>query len=134
MPKNLIVARFIDGRVLKGVSLDVDPRKPFCHLRTDDQGSVKVDLVDVKAIFFVRSLIGRPKYTEEKHVTPGDSRLVGTRRVRAVFRDNEEIVGLMNHFPPIATYFFLMPVDPGSNNIRMLVNRDALKTISEITD
>lgn len=133
MQGHLIVARYIDGTVLKGVSLDVDPKKPVCHLKTDSGGTVEVALADVKALFFVKSAVGHPEYHEQKEVTPGDIRLHGARRVRAVFADNEEIVGLMNRFPPATPYFFMLPIDPASNNIRMLVNRAALKDISEIT-
>jgi len=132
MQGHLIVARFIDGRVLKGVSLDVDPKKPTCHLKTDSGGTIEVSLAEVKALFFVKTAGGRPEYNEARDAAPGDSRLHGTRRVKAVFQDAEEIVGLMNRFPPITPYFFMLPIDPASNNIRMLVNRSALREIIEV--
>jgi hypothetical protein len=132
MQGHLIVARFIDGKVLKGVSLDVDPKKPICHLKTESGGTIEVALADVKALFFVKTAGGRAEYNEVKEATPGDSRLHGTRRVKAVFQDAEEIVGLMNRFPPITPYFFMLPIDPASNNIRMLVNRAALREITEV--
>ena len=28
---NEVVAHYLDGRVVKGVSLDVDPGRPVCH-------------------------------------------------------------------------------------------------------
>ena len=129
---HLIVAHFIDGRVQKGLSLDVDPRKPLCHLKTESGGMIEVALADVKALFFVKSAAGRPAYQESKDVVPGDSRLVGAKRVRVVFADREEIVGLMNRFPPITPYFYMLPIDLESNNIRILVNRSAVKQIGEV--
>jgi hypothetical protein len=130
---HLIVAHFVDGSVQKGLSLDVDPKKPLCHLKTETGGMVEIALKDVKALFFVKSATGRATYQESKEIVPGDSRLLGARRVRVVFADREEIVGHMNRFPPITPSFFMLPVDPESNNIRILVNRAAVKQIGEVT-
>lgn len=132
MQGHLIVARFIDGRVQKGTSTDVDPRRPNCHLTTASGEKIEVSLASVKALFFVKTATGRPDYQESKGGTAGDSRLLGTRRVRVVFGDQEEIVGLMNRYPPITPYFFMLPIDPQSNNIRILVNRAAVVEMVEV--
>ena len=34
--------------------------------------------------------------------------------------------GLMNRYPPNRPYFFVLPMDPASNNVRILVNREAV--------
>ncbi len=134
MQGHLIVANFLDGTVRKGMSLDVGPKRPTCHLKTQTGETIKVSLSDLKALFFVKTSTGRPAYIDAKEVAPGDSRLVGARRVRVVFADGEEIVGLMNHFPPVTPYFFMLPIDPLSNNIRILVNRAAVKEMGEVRD
>jgi len=133
MHGHLIVAHFIDGTVQKGLSLDVDSKKPLCHLKTRTGGTIEVALADVKALFFVKTATGRPTYNDAKDTEPGDSRLVGAKRVRVVFADSEEIVGLMNRYPPITPYFYMLPMDPASNNIRILVNRAAVKDMAEVT-
>ena len=132
MQGHLIVAHFIDGSVKKGQSLDVDPKKPACHLKTETGGTIEVALADTKALFFVRSPTGDPARNDAKAVAPGDSRLLGARRVRVMFADREEIVGLMNRYPPITHYFFMLPIDPLSNNVRILVNRAAVKEMGEV--
>ncbi|HEU5219646.1 MAG TPA: hypothetical protein VFU23_13385 [Gemmatimonadales bacterium] len=132
MQGHLIVAHFVDGSVKKGQSLDVDPKRPLCHLKTESGGTIEVALADVKALFFVRSATGDPSRDEARDPVPGDLRLVGARRVRVMFADKEEIVGLMNRYPPITHYFFMLPIDPLSNNIRILVNRDAVKEMGEV--
>ena len=132
MQGHLIVANCLDGTVLKGMSLDVDPKRPKCHLKTRTGGMVEVSLSDVKALFFVKTETGRPAYNAAKDVAPGDSRLVGAKRVRVAFADGEKIVGLMNRFPPITRFFFMLPIDPLSNNIRILVNRAAVKEMAEV--
>jgi hypothetical protein len=130
---HLIVAHLKDGKVLKGLSLDVDIKKPLCHLRTESGGMVEIALADAKALFFVKTASGRKEHRESSEIVPGDSRLVGTRRVRVIFADGEEIVGLMNRYPPITPYFYMLPVDLESNNIRILVNRAAVKGMSELS-
>lgn len=132
MQGHLIVARFIDGRVLKGTSTDVDPKRPTCHLVTPEDKKLEVSLASVKALFFVKTTAGRPDYQEAKGQMAGDPRLLGTKRVRIVFADKEEIVGLTNRYPPVAPYFFMLPIDPQSNNIRILVNRAAVMEMSEV--
>jgi hypothetical protein len=49
-----------------------------------------------------------------------------------VFADSEEILGLMNRFPPITPFFYMLPIDLQSNNIRILVNRAAVKEMEEV--
>ena len=132
MQGHLIVAHFIDGSVKKGQSLDVDPKRPTCHLKTETGGMIEVSLADTKALFFVRSVTGDSTRNEARDPLPGDSRLMGARRVRVVFADKEEIVGLMNRYPPITPYFFMLPIDPTSNNVRILVNRAAVKEMGEV--
>lgn len=133
MQGHQIVARYIDGSVKKGVSLDVDPKRPTCHLKTETGGTIEVNLAETKALFFVKSAQGDPKHNEARDPVPGDSRLVGTKRVRVVFYDKEEIVGLMNRYPPNTPFFFMLPIDLKSNNIRILVNRAAVREMKEVT-
>jgi hypothetical protein len=132
MQGHLIVANFLDGTIQKGTSLDVDPKRPTCHLKTETGGMIGVSLNKVKALFFVKTATGRPEYNDTRELQPGDSRRVGARQVSVRFADNEEIVGLMNRFPPITPYFFMLPVDAGSNNIRILVNRAAVREMKEV--
>jgi hypothetical protein len=132
MQGHLIVVNFLDGTIQKGTSLDVDSKRPVCHLITETGGMIEVSLDKVKALFFVKTATGRPEHNDAREPQPGDSRLVGARLVSVRFADNEEIVGLMNRFPPITPYFFMLPVDAQSNNIRILVNRAAVREMKEV--
>src|SRR5262245_32255915 len=71
---NRIVARFQDGRTLKGIGLDIDPLRPTFHVRPAPGQAVTVNLADLKAIFFVRSLDGDPKHQETLTPDPEDAR------------------------------------------------------------
>ncbi len=121
-----VVARFLDGRVIKGTSLDVDPNKPTCHVIPPGEKALEVRLADLKALFFVRSLQGNPGRSEVRVPKPGDPRARGATVVSLRFADGETMVGMTIHYPPNKAYFYLNPVDAKSNNIRILVNRAAV--------
>jgi hypothetical protein len=120
---NQVVARFRDGHTLKGTSLNVDPAKPAFHVRTS-KGAVEVKLAELKALFFVKDHTGNARHNEAAKPTPGDQRLVGGHKMAVRFHDGETIIGVANRFPPLGRFFFMLPIDPKSNNIRILVNRD----------
>jgi hypothetical protein len=120
---NQVVARFQDGRVVKGTSLDVDPNKPICHIRQPDGPMVEVKLEDLKALFFVRTLEGQPERTAVSELDPADPRARGQTPESLRFADGEVISGLTIRYPPNRPYFFVLPVDKDGNNIRILINR-----------
>lgn len=128
---NLVVANLLDGTVVKGISLDVDPARPVCHIRTE-AGPVKVKLADAKALFFVRSAEGDPARTDRQEVDPEDVRAKGSTRIEIRFRDGERIVAFTNRYPPRGAFWFVVPVDGGSNNTRILVNQAAVASVSPL--
>jgi hypothetical protein len=127
-----VVAHLRDGRVLKGTSLDVAPNRPTCHVRPPDGPAVEVRLNDLKALFFVRTLEGDAEHDEERAVDPEDRRALGSTVVRLTFGDGEEMTGLTNRYPPTQPFFFIVPVDPGSNNLRILINRSAVVAMDPV--
>ena len=69
---------------------------------------------------------------EVRALSPADPRVHGSTAVSLQFPDGEVMVGLTNRFPPNRPYFFVVPVDPESNNIRILVNRGAVKKMEPL--
>ena len=128
-----VVAHFIDHAVVKGTSMDVEPDQPRFHLRTEDQQTVEIDLEQLKALYFVSDFAGRPDYTESQEPKEGDSRLRGSHQVQMTFRDGEQLTALMNRYPPNRPFFFVLPMDPKSNNLRILVNRNAVTAIEPLS-
>jgi len=126
MSSNKVVARFLDGRVMKGSGLDIDPARPTFHLRKSEGGTDEIALTQLKALFFVRTLEGDWSRGESLQLDPADSRARSSFPVAMRFPDGETIVGLTIRYPPNRPYFWVVPVDPGSNNIRILVNRAAV--------
>jgi len=127
-----VVARYQDGRVLKGTSLDVDPNRLIFHLRPADGPAIQVNLSDLKALFFVRNLNGDAARDDQQILDPDDPRSRGSAIVRLGFADGETITGLTIAWPPRKQFFFVVPVDTGSNNVRILVNRDAVTALDQV--
>lgn len=128
--QNIVVARYLDGRLIKGTSLDVAPTKPECHIRTADRGMVEVSLADLKALYFVKTPEGDAQHQYATQPTPDDPRLAGSHRVTLTFKDGETLAVLANRYPPVGKFFWALPVDAASNTIRILVNRAALEAIA----
>ena len=127
-----VVAHYLDGRVIKGTSLDIDPTRPTFHIRPAQGAAVEVSMSRLKALFFVRSLEGDPAHDETLALDPGDTRSRGSCLVKLRFGDGEEMVGLTIRYPPNRPFFFIVPVDTTSNNMRILVNRDAVLSMEEL--
>ena len=128
---NEVVAHYLNGRVVKGISLDVDPGKPLCHIRTQGEGTIEVKLSELKALFFVKDLAGNAKRTDILQLEPSDGRARGAFPIELEFVDGERLVGLTVRFPPIKPFFFILPADASSNNVRILVNRGAVKRMGQ---
>lgn len=128
MLPNRIVARFADGRMVKGTTQDFAPGKDAFHVIGSEGGAqpVRVDLADLKAVFFVRSLVGNPGYAEVKEFggpTAG-------RKVQVTFNDGEVLVGATPAYQADRPGFFMVPADPRSNNERVYVVTAAVRTVS----
>ncbi|HEX9165779.1 MAG TPA: hypothetical protein VF862_07690, partial [Gemmatimonadales bacterium] len=81
-------------------------------------------------LFFVRSLTGNKDRNDLQMPEPEDLRAKGAARVDLVFKDGERIAAFTNRYPPRGAFFYVVPVDAGSNNTRILVNTAALASMS----
>ncbi len=112
------VAHFADGRIFKGSTKDLAPNRPSFSLRLVESGERRMILLaDLKAVFGVKSFEGDSKRQDSQE---GERPGYG-KKIRVVFKDGEEIVGYTNGYAPERPAFFLFPVDPDSNNKRILV-------------
>ena len=127
MLPNRIVARFADGRLLKGTTQDFAPGKDAFHVIGSEGGArpVKVAVPELKAVFFVKSFIGNAAYNESKAfggAVPG-------RKVEVTFKDGERLVGSTQGYQSDRPGFFMIPADPQSNNDRIYVVARAVQQV-----
>jgi hypothetical protein len=129
---NKVVARFADGRVVKGTTADFFPAKDLFHVSvgTAPAGTkpVEIHTKDLKALFFVKDFAGEPQHVERNEFDP--SRPPAGRRIRVVFKDGEVLVGTTTGYQPGRPGFFLVPADASSNNERCYVVAASTREIS----
>jgi uncharacterized protein DUF6982 len=129
---NKVVARFIDGRIVKGSTSDFVPAKDVFHVTVVDAtaGSkpLEIRMKELKAVFFVKDFIGKPEYQPRQAFEPGQP-LTG-RRVKVVFADGEVLVGTTQAYQPNRPGLFILPADPGSNIERCYVLAAATQEIA----
>jgi hypothetical protein len=134
MIQNKIVAHYLGGQLFKGVVNDFSPNKDKFHLlpREVQPGSklAELPMTGLKALFFVKEYDGNPGYDEKKDFDPFKP-LIG-RKIKALFKDGELIVGTTNGYQPTRPGFFLIPADANSNNERCFVIASATREVSFI--
>jgi hypothetical protein len=120
MPGHKIVARFTDGRVLKGTTTNFNDAAPNFLLTPYDVADSRPTVVEMsllKALYFVRSFAGDPERTDNKSFTPGQP--YAGRRIKVVFKDGETLVGSAPTYSPEMPGFFVFPADPASNTLKV---------------
>jgi hypothetical protein len=125
-----VVARYIDGRTVKGFSQDFFPNKDRFHVSPADKSSdegIEVFFKVLKAVFFVRDFAGDAQYNERKEYNQGDK--PSGRKIEVTFKDGEVLVGTTMGYDPNRPGFFLFPADPKSNNIRVFAVTTAVKRV-----
>lgn len=131
-PAAKVVARYRDGRVLKGHTQSFDPTRPDFRLQplgTDEtDAATLVSVAELKAVFFVRDFEGNREYNEAKAY---EKRPAG-RIVEVTFFDGERLVGTSLTYDATRPGFFLFPADPRSNNERVFVVRAATTRVTPL--
>jgi hypothetical protein len=125
-----VVARYIDGRVSKGLSQDFFPNKDRFHIYPADKASsetIEIFLKELKAVFFVRDFVGNFQYDERKEYVEGDK--PSGRKIEVTFKDGEVLVGTTLGYDPSRPGFFLFPADPKSNNVRVFAVTTSVKKV-----
>lgn len=127
--RNNVVVHYKDGAILKGFTHDFVAERPLFHLHVEqgpETGAVKdVKVADLKAVFFVKSYEGRKEYSEKKTFDEAGSPGLHGIKIRVEFKDGEIIRGMSLGYGKAKKGFFIVPVDPLSNNARIYVVADA---------
>ena len=129
LPGSSVVARFTDGRVVKGTTQDFAPHKPVFHIAVRGEAAAKalaVNISSLKALFFVRSFEGNPKHVE---ILDLESATGHGRRIVVTFTDGEVISGFTTGYSKDKPGFFLIPGDPKTNNARVFVVGASVKKV-----
>jgi hypothetical protein len=134
--QNLVVARYRDGKIIRGVTHDFGPQKKAFHVNTaeGEGGGVgakifEIFLSELKAVFFVKSLVGRQGPPSLKGLMEEQMEAPGVLKVRVTFFDGEILVGTTHGYTPEREGFFIIPLERDSNNLRIFVVSSAVKKV-----
>ena len=129
-----VVARYTDGKVIRGFTQDFFPNKDRFHLILDDsRRTVEVFVPRLKAVFFVRDFSGDSQHQERKGYLQGEN--PGGVKLEVTFADGEVLVGSTPlGYDPKRQGFFVTPADPGSNNLKVFVVSSAVKGVRQLFD
>jgi hypothetical protein len=122
-----VIARFRDGRLVRGYTTDFHPSKPQLHLSAEPNSSetLFLHLSQLKALFFVRDFTG-----DQMRV---DCQAFGEtpqgRKVAVTFNDGETLIGSTLGYRGEGNGFFMHPADTKSNNLRVFVAPGATQEV-----
>ena len=124
-----VVARFLNGELVKGYTNDFFPKKDSFHVGSDPsiQG-VEIAIKDLKALFFVKDFEGnsgrdRNQQFEEEGVYQG-------RKAEITFVDGEIMAGTVLSYDKERPGFFITPVDEvEGNNTRVFIISTAVQEL-----
>jgi len=118
---NKVVVAFVDGRREKGYVYDFSVLRDSFNLLPAEkplqEHGIRVQMKDLKAVFFVKDFGGKPEFHEGFTV---DEHIRG-RTIEVDFPDGEKILGKTEGYNPQKFGFFLVPGNRESNNIRVFV-------------
>ena len=122
-----VIARFRDGRLVRGYTADFHPSKPQLHLSAEPHSSdtLFLQLSQLKALFFVRDFRGDETRVDRHEFgsTPQG------RKVVVTFHDGETLIGSTLGYRGEGQGFFVQPADGRSNNLRVFVAPGATQQV-----
>ena len=128
---NRVVARYADGRMVKGYTYDFNPGRKSFHVissaREKASNADEVAFSNLKAVFFVDSFEGKKEHPVSKEVAAEQGQTESTIKVRATFHDGETMMGTTLAFSRDREGFFMVPFDKESNNTRVFVIFNAVE-------
>jgi len=126
-----VVARYADGRVRKGTTLNFSPERRTFLLHPPEGTEAapeSIRLADLKAVFFVRDFDG----DASRHDKQSFERAPNGRAVAVTFRDGEVLLGATFTYDAAREGFFLFPADPESNNTRVYVVAAQVESVTRV--
>jgi len=129
MKERKFVARYLDGRVVKGHTLDFSMNKDAFHLASieDTNTMVEIRIEQLKAVFFVKDFMGNRDYDERSEFN--GSCPVSCKKMEITFYDGEKLTGITEMYMPNRKGFFLFPSDKKSNTEKVFVVNKAVREV-----
>jgi hypothetical protein len=129
-----VALHYVDGSVLKGSAYDFHPNGPHFHLFPAGVGPsgkpIQVQVKDLKAVVFMRDLAGDDLLHEPQKVVEGKH--PPGRMVEVMFADGAVLAGVTMAYDSRRPGFFVIPLDPHSNTLRVFVLSHAVREVHQL--
>jgi hypothetical protein len=133
--ENKVVARYCDGRMVKGITYDFGPLKKMFHIVSDTAGvktTHEISSPDLKALFFVKTLDGNKDAMAPHTISNEALHATGMMKLKITFFDGEVLLGTSAGYTPGREGFFIVPLEESSNNIRVYIIGSSTKQVERI--
>lgn len=126
--RGAVVLRYRDGHALRcNLTTEFSPEDHALEAETAEGDAVKVGVGDLKAVFFLKDQARRDAELQIGRSSDEDRKgAIAT----VEFIDGEVVRGRMESYSVADSGFFLYPVSVESNNERVFVVAQALRTLS----
>ena len=130
-----VVVHYASGKIVKGFTQDFLPNKDRFHLRpalkpSGEGPPVEILVKELKALFFVRDFAGNAQHVDRKKYVEGEHPT--GKQVEVTFADGEVMVGSTLGYDPNRPGFFVFPVDPKCNNLRVFAVTSSVKKVRQL--
>ena len=131
--ENKVVARYRDGKMLKGFTHDFNQNKPVFHLSlADNQKEVlEINSCQLKAVFFVKTFEGNKDYRgPAEAILLEKLKKVPGIKLKITFFDGEVMYGSTQGYDPERKGFFMFPADQDANCERAFIIKAATTNVT----
>jgi hypothetical protein len=125
-----VVAHYLDGRVVKGLTMDFQPYTDQFHISEAGGPPREILMAELKGVFFVKDLEGDLGHAKSNIFDPSDTS--PGRKIRVLFKDGEVMMGYTPDYMSSRSGFFVLPADLRSNADRCYIVTGATERISLI--
>ena len=133
MAGHKLVVKYQNGTIIKGWAENFNPNREIFFLHPlkeySQEERLAINLRELKAVFFVKDFIGNSSYQKVRTFDGHLWNITTQRRIIVYFQDGEVLYGTSYSYNPNKIGFFVYPVDPADNNIRIFAIQDAIKKV-----
>jgi hypothetical protein len=128
--RDLVVARFRRGEMIKGRAMNFYPSHPTFRVRTDTGDQIQIKMSELKAVFFVKDLDGNTRHKRRRDFPAIRPPGAEEEKTAILFKDGEVLLGYLDSQAQNWQGFFVTPADVGGNNLRVYVINEAASYVA----
>ena len=133
MPRHKIVIKYQNGKIVKGWIDNFSPNRDLLFLHPlkeySQKETLEIKIQDLKAIFFVKDFLGNKNYQKVRTFAGFPWNIPTQKKIIVYFKDGEKLYGTSYSYNPRKIGFFIYPVGPQDNNIRIFAVNKATEKV-----